>query len=324
MLKGHEGPITKIRYNKEGDMLFSCAKKDKVPCAWFSDNGERLGTYEGHTGAVLDIDVSWDTKLLITGSGDMTARLWEVQTGKALHTWHHSSPVRCCAFSEGAQKALTVQDDGKGVNCTVFLWDVTSPSEIPIGQLDRDKKGDTLGRIYAAEFSALDEFIFTVHSDGFVRKWDAKTMKEVAHIQPHQKEIRSIQFSPDKTMFVTASLDKCAKLFLTSTMECLKTYRSDRPLNAASISPSLNHVIVGGGQDAMAVTTTAAKSGHFQVDFFHTVYMEYMGNVKGHFGPVNTLSFCPDGRSYASGSEDGYVRLQHFGKDYFNPKDPYW
>jgi WD40 repeat protein len=37
-----------------------------------------------------------------------------------------------------------------------------------------------------------------------------------------------------------------------------------------------------------------------------------MGNVKGHFGPIHTLSFSPDGRSFASGSEDGYVRLHHF------------
>jgi hypothetical protein len=28
------------------------------------------------------------------------------------------------------------------------------------------------------------------------------------------------------------------------------------------------------------------------------------------------------GRSYASGSEDGYVRLHHFDKDYLEKKDP--
>lgn len=45
MLKGHERSLTKVKYNREGDLLFSAAK-DKSPCVWFSDNGERLGTYD--------------------------------------------------------------------------------------------------------------------------------------------------------------------------------------------------------------------------------------------------------------------------------------
>ncbi len=34
--------------------------------------------------------------------------------------------------------------------------------------------------------------------------------------------------------------------------------------------------------------------------------------MRGHFGPINAISFRPDGRAYATGGEDGYVRLHHF------------
>jgi WD40 repeat protein len=37
---------------------------------------------------------------------------------------------------------------------------------------------------------------------------------------------------------------------------------------------------------------------------------------QGHFGPINSLAFNPDGKSFASGSEDGYIRLHHFDTDY--------
>lgn len=42
LLKGHERSITQLKYNREGDLLFTCAKDNK-PTAWFSSNGERLG-----------------------------------------------------------------------------------------------------------------------------------------------------------------------------------------------------------------------------------------------------------------------------------------
>lgn len=34
------------------------------------------------------------------------------------------------------------------------------------------------------------------------------------------------------------------------------------------------------------------------------------------------MDINPNGRSYASGAEDGYVRLHHFDKDYLEMKDP--
>lgn len=34
------------------------------------------------------------------------------------------------------------------------------------------------------------------------------------------------------------------------------------------------------------------------------------------------MDINPNGRSYASGAEDGYVRLHHFDKDYLDMKDP--
>ena len=53
---GHERSLTQIKFNREGDLLFSCSK-DHVINVWFSHNGERLGTYDGHNGTVWTIDV---------------------------------------------------------------------------------------------------------------------------------------------------------------------------------------------------------------------------------------------------------------------------
>lgn len=40
-----------------------------------------------------------------------------------------------------------------------------------------------------------------------------------------------------------------------------------------------------------------------------TIYVFLAESFKGHFGPVHSVKFSPDGELYASGSEDGTLRL---------------
>ncbi len=62
-LHGHERSITQIRYNREGDLLFSCAK-DHFPNVWYSINGERLG--EGRGGGRFLSHPTLDAILILT------------------------------------------------------------------------------------------------------------------------------------------------------------------------------------------------------------------------------------------------------------------
>lgn len=95
-------------------------------------------------------------------------------------------------------------------------------------------------------------------------------------------------------------------------------------MNSADISPIFEHIVLGGGQDASQVTTTGARAGKFESVFFHKVHAESFGSVRGHFGPINTVSFSPDGRQFTTGGEDGYVRLHHFDADYYKIGDKIW
>ena len=90
----------------------------------------------------------------------------------------------------------------------------------------------------------------------------------------------------------------------------------------------------------MSVTTTSLRQGKFETRFWHQVFEEEVGRVKGHFGPINTsVAFCytsfahlisslfsiavhPAGTAYASGGEDGFVRVHQYDESYFKAK-PY-
>lgn len=141
--------------------------------------------------------------------------------------------------------------------------------------------------------------------------------KKLNTMKEHSLLINDMQFNKDRTMFITASKDHTAKLFDAENLMLLKTYKTERPVNSAAISPILDHVVLGGGQDAMDVTTTSTRVGKFDSRFFHLVFEEEFGRVKGHFGPINSVAFHPDGKSYCSGGEDGYVRVHTFDSSYF-------
>lgn len=147
--------------------------------------------------------------------------------------------------------------------------------------------------------------------------YDFQTGKKLHTTKEHENLINDMQMSKDSSMFITASKDHTAKLFDSDNLMLLKTYKTERPVNSAAVSPILEHVVLGGGQDAMDVTTTSARVGKFDSRFFHLVFEEEFGRVKGHFGPINSVAFHPDGKGYSSGGEDGYVRVHNFDPSYF-------
>lgn len=57
-------------------------------------------------------------------------------------------------------------------------------------------------------------------------------------------------------------------------------------------------VVLGGGQEAMDVTTTSTRIGKFDARFYHLVFEEEFARVKGHFGPINSAAFHPDGKGF--------------------------
>uniref|UniRef100_A0A0E0QH71 Serine-threonine kinase receptor-associated protein n=1 Tax=Oryza rufipogon TaxID=4529 RepID=A0A0E0QH71_ORYRU len=253
LMKGHERPLTFLRYNRDGDLLFSCAK-DHTPNVWFADNGDRLGTYSGHNGAVWSCD---------------TAKLWDVQTGRELFTFRFDAPARSVEFAIGDGLAVITTDN--------FMENVPTAQVKRIAEDPDDQSEESLlvitgikGRINRAVWGPLNRTIITAGEDATIRIWDTETgqcLKESDKEQGHQKTITSLSKSADWSHFLTGSLDKSAKLWDTRTLTLIKTYVTERPVNAVDISPLLDHIL-----------------------------QEEIGGVKGHFGPINALAFNPDGR----------------------------
>ena len=169
---------------------------------------------------------------------------------------------------------------------------------------------------------AMDGGIVVTLDDGRVQILDPSDGDILADEQLHTQEIMRISFNKEKTLLFTASKDNSAKMVDAESLEVLNVYQTDRPVNAVVCHPTKDHVILGGGQDAMSVTTTSGAVGKFECRFYESIYNVEFGRVKGHNGPINAIGINPDGRSYASGSEDGWIRLHYFDQDYIEREDP--
>lgn len=315
-----ERSLSQIKYSKDGDLLFSTAK-DKTLCVWFTNNGERLGTYHGHQGAIWTVDVSPNTKLVATGAADNTIKLWNTQTGECVKTWEFPTAIKRVEFSEKGDQLLAVTEKRMGYLGTIVVYDIRYGSDLS-DQADEQTLKITCDESKAtvAGWSYLDQYIIAGHEDGTVSQYDAKTGEVLMNVEVHEydTQINDLQFSPDRTYFITAGKDKTARLIASRDLSVLKTYVADTSLNTAAITPKKDFVILGGGQAAMDVTTTSARQGKFEARFYHKIFEDEIGRVRGHFGPLNTIAAHPLGIGYASGGEDGYVRMHAFEKPYFD------
>mmetsp|Transcript_2363 Transcript_2363/g.5035 ORF Transcript_2363/g.5035 Transcript_2363/m.5035 type:complete len:360 (-) Transcript_2363:274-1353(-) len=328
LLKGHERSITVVKFNFDGDLLFT-GSKDHTPSVWRSENGERLGTFNGHKGTIWDLDVCRFSKRVVTASADATARLWDCETGECLKVFTHHGPVRGAAWADGSNMFATISDPFVDHNAQISVYDVpenddpSTYSDTPRLEIELPKGPDGK-RVNATNivWLNLNEALFVTFDNGSIRLYDPVTGDELDEFFPHEKKINRVSFNLDKNLFITSSADFTAKLYDVVDLRHLKTYKTDRPVNDAVISETKDHILLGGGQEAMSVTTTSGKVGKFETRFFHLVYEEEFGTVKGHFGPINALAINPNGRCYASGAEDGYIRLHFFDKSYLDMKDP--
>lgn len=249
-------------------------------------------------------------------------RLWEVRTGKLLKTWEFATSIKRVEFSEDGRQLLGVTEKRTGQLSTIVVYDINpDPEAEQTSEHSLRITIEELPKATVAGFSYLSKYIISGHEDGSVSQWDAKTGELLNNVFSHEDsmQVTDLQWSADRTYFITASKDKTAKLHATDSLDVLKTYTADTPLNSAAICPSpTEYVILGGGQAAMDVTTTSARQGKFEARFYHKIFEEEIGRVRGHFGPLNYVAVDPTGKGYCSGGEDGYVRVHHFDPPYFD------
>ena len=316
-INAHMRPVTQVLFNNDGDLLFSVAKEPVVN-VWYTKTGERLGSFDGHK-AVAGCDVNFSSTLLATAGLDLKTILWDVQTGKQLTVVEQLSPCRAVGFSHDDRMLFAVCDKKMSQPATIHFYHLpdslgTKPVRTEFNPFVTYKDNDE--SITCCIWGPTNQHVYFGTEKGTMVLLDVETQKEICTQFPHGDVINKLHFDANYYTLVSASKDHTAKLFDFRDIKSFQSYKSDLPVNDASISPLADHVILAGGTEAQDVTTTGGQS-KFEVKFYHKVQETLLGQVKCHFGTINSVQFHPSGRGFASGAVDGFVKVYDFPRSYY-------
>ncbi|EPY35532.1 translation initiation factor 3 subunit I [Strigomonas culicis] len=324
-----------LTFNREGDLLLSSSRDTNCSaCCWHARDGHMQGSFTTvtpdskrlHDPANTAIDVNNYSTIAATASSGEEAMLWSVETGALLGTINRPmSSGSAVNFSHDDRMLMVATKGRSSTRSAINVYNV--PIAVPPrGEAPAPAKTDFNPTITheadSGEFitwAAWGPTNTTIYfsEGGFMNLLDVETGRLVHRKEIHEQgPINRFRFSRDYLTLATAGEDCTAHLLDHRDFSTIQVYESDVPVNDVSISPTADHVILGGGMDASAVTTQGGSSV-FEVKFFHKVYGTPLGHLSHlHFGTITSLSFTPDGKGFASGSFDGIIKLCRFGENY--------
>ncbi|HUT92742.1 MAG TPA: alpha/beta hydrolase fold domain-containing protein [Thermoguttaceae bacterium] len=246
-------------------------------------------TLTGHGGYVSAVAFSPDDSLLVTGSWDGTARLWDVASGKEVRTLaHHKMAVISVAFSPDGRLLAVGSDD-----TTVTLWEVAT------GRLVRTLDEHS-SYVLSVTFSPDGRLLASSTAHGKIKLWDVSSGQEVRSLEGQTMAVYCLAFSPDGRQLASGSRDATIVFWEVAGGKRLRTLK---------IGPGQYYVYsIAFSPDGCRLASGSTGGGMrmFDVATGEPVWIDSIGNTQPYVWP---LAFGAEGRWIVSGNGAGRVQF---------------
>jgi len=294
-------------------------------------------TLEGHADDVRSVAMSADSRWALSGSGDRTVRLWDLDSGRCTRTFPgHTDCVRSVFLTPDGRLALSGSWDK-----TLRVWDVAT------GECLGTLKGH--GNYVNSVILGPDgRRAFSGSWDKTIKVWHVATGRCLRTFQGHDNYVDSVCPSLDGRLVLSGSEDNTLRLWDVATGRCLRAFEGHTDwVQSVFLSPDGRWALSGGkdwtvrlwdvatgrlqrvfeGHTAQVNSVLLSLDGLWALSGSRdkTIRLWEVATGKcchifeGHASQVTSVSLSPDGRFALSGGEDGTLRLWKLDWEYEFP-----
>jgi len=258
-----------------------------------------IQTLTAHTKPVVGIAISKDGKMLATGGADSSIIIWDAATYQI---------IRRIAAHKGQVTTLDFWPDSKtlisgSTDKSVRLWNINDGTEI------RNFNTEFKQGIYQVKFSndgtmlGVVSWEFVKSVQGFAKVLDVATGKLIQRFDTDDHPASAIKFSADNKKIYTGTWGFQVKQHDIASGNLdwnydMREFDYYTAVQSLDVSPDNKYVVQGGKDNKIRILN--AGDGRIIHD---------IESWEGHKEWVNGVRFSPDGKYFASVSDDGLLKV---------------
>ena len=302
--EGHDSQIWCVAFSPDGKIVASgsggyLGAPGQLKL-WEAATGQEVAT-ANESRSIRWIDFSPDGTLVATAEHDGTAKLRDTETLQVLRTLRgHESGLDTAVFSPDGKHVATTSWDQ-----TVRLWDSRTGDQVRLFNANSQQ-------VYTVAFRRDGREIATGGQDHLVRLWNVETGRTRRILHGHEHVVHCVAWSPDGRRVASASWDKSVRLWDSESGRLQATFEGHTvPVLAVAFSP-----------DGALLASVSGRWGEGgppdpgpgELILWDMASGRSLQTSKEHTDRIFGVAFSPDGKTIATASWDGSVKLWRQGE----------
>ncbi|EFC45251.1 predicted protein, partial [Naegleria gruberi] len=196
VIKGHEGAINDISFDKTGNYLLSCSS-DNSTRLWSLEYCQYVNSYLGHSLPPLSCDISYDGRVLVTAGRDRSIKLFDANSSSCIvDLRQHNDYINKVRFSPDGTSLASCSNDN-----SIRLFDLRYSGK-PLQKFEAHNYPVT-----GIDFHRSGNYLVSTGEDNTIKLWNLMHAQLMYTISGHSNSTQCARFSSDGHYFATGGAD---------------------------------------------------------------------------------------------------------------------